>query len=190
MDSGSFQNEHKLVVGKEYSFCPWCGTGLVEADIDGKIRKHCPKCDFINYRNPIPAAGAIIETDKGILLVKRKYPPYVGDWCFPAGFMEYGESPQVCCIRELKEETGLNITIHALFNIYAGKDDPRTRAVLILYLASADSVSPIPGDDADVCRYFSETEIPTNIAFASHRQAIGEFYEYKRLGKLPGQINE
>ncbi len=162
---------------------------LVEAELDGKVRKHCPKCDYINYRNPIPAAGAIIDNGQGILLVKRKYPPYIGDWCFPAGFMEYGESPQHCCIRELKEETGLDIKLKALFNVYAGHDDPRTRAVLILYLADADSFEPIPGDDALEAEYFQFDKIPSNIAFASHRQAIKEYLDYKQTGRLPKQNN-
>jgi NADH pyrophosphatase NudC (nudix superfamily) len=103
MNQGDQDNEHKLVVGKPYVFCPWCGAKLIEAIIDSRTRKRCPDCDFVHYRNPIPAAGAIIENNGSILLVKRKYPPYVGDWCFPAGFMEYGESPERCCIRELKE---------------------------------------------------------------------------------------
>lgn len=178
------------MINREFTYCPWCSVALVEAEIDGKVRRHCPKCDFINYRNPIPAAGAIIDNSEGILLVKRKYSPYIGDWCFPAGFMEYGESPQRCCIRELKEETGLDIELGALFNVYAGKDDPRTRAVLILYLATTDGSAPVPGDDALEAGYFAFDNLPDNIAFASHRQAIKEYLEYKHTGRLPGQSDE
>jgi 8-oxo-dGTP diphosphatase len=178
------------VINKEFTYCPWCNTKLVEAEIDGKIRRHCPNCDFINYRNPIPAAGAIIDNGLGLLLVKRKYTPYIGDWCFPAGFMEYGESPQHCCIRELKEETGLDIKIEKLFNVYAGQDDPRTRAVLILYLANTDGSAPIPGDDALEARYFDFESLPSNVAFASHRQAIKEYLEYKKTSRFPRQDNE
>lgn len=104
--------------------------------------------------------------------------------------MEYGESPQHCCIRELKEETGLSIRLGALFNVYAGHDDPRTRAVLILYLATTDNSAPIPGDDALEARYFPLDKIPSNIAFASHRQAIREFLEYKDTGIFPRQCDE
>lgn len=178
------------MISREFTYCPWCNAELAEADIDGKIRKHCPKCDFINYRNPIPAAGAIIDNSWGILLVKRKYAPYIGDWCFPAGFMEYGESPQHCCIRELKEETGLDIKLNSLFNVYAGHDDPRTRAVLILYLALADNLEPVPGDDALEAQYFPIDNLPSNIAFAAHRQAIKEYLEYRKTGKLPRQQDE
>jgi len=169
-----------------FTYCPWCGEILAEKLIDGKNRKHCPKCDFINYRNPIPAAGAIIETDGRILLVRRKYPPYIGDWCFPAGFMEYGETPEQCCVRELKEETGLDVTLKTLFKIYTGEDDPRTRAILILYLAESNSSEPLAGDDASEVRYFAEAEIPKNIAFSAHRQALKDYFEFKRQRKSPG----
>jgi ADP-ribose pyrophosphatase YjhB (NUDIX family) len=177
--------EPKLVIGKPYAFCPWCGAKLIEAEIDSKTRKRCPKCDFIYYRNPIPAAGAIIELNGSIVMVKRKYPPYIGDWCFPAGFMEYGESPEMCCIREIKEETGLDITLDRLFKVYAGEDDPRTRAILILYLAKSNKAILTPGDDASEAKYFSLFEMPPNIAFAAHRRAVRDYFEYKKSGSLP-----
>jgi ADP-ribose pyrophosphatase YjhB (NUDIX family) len=185
MNQGDQDNEHKLVVGKPYVFCPWCGAKLIEAIIDSRTRKRCPDCDFVHYRNPIPAAGAIIENNGSILLVKRKYPPYVGDWCFPAGFMEYGESPERCCIRELKEETGLDVKLRQCFRVYAGDDDPRSKAVLILYLVESYDGELNPGDDASETRYFAENEMPNNIAFKSHRQAIKDYYEFKRTGEMP-----
>jgi 8-oxo-dGTP diphosphatase len=185
MNPNDLDSDHKLVIGKPYIFCPWCGTKLVQAHIDGKTRGRCTQCDFINYRNPIPAAGAIIEKDGRVLLVQRKYPPYVGDWCFPAGFMEYGESPEKCCIRELKEETGLDVKLRQYFKVYSGEDDPRTKAILIIFLADCGDTIPKPGDDASETKFFTENEIPTNIAFKAHRQAIKDYFEFKRTGEMP-----
>ena len=178
-------NEHKLVARKMYEYCPWCSARLIEAHVDGKTRKRCPECDFIYYKNPIPAAGAIIEKEGKILLVKRKYPPRVGDWTFPAGFMEWDESPGYCCIREIAEETGLKVKLTSSFKVYSGADDPRTKAVLILYLADIVGGSLTPGDDASEAKYFTRNEIPENIAFESHRRAISEYYKLKKTGKLP-----
>ncbi|MCD6163668.1 MAG: NUDIX hydrolase [candidate division Zixibacteria bacterium] len=179
------ENEHKLVISKEFSYCPWCSTKLIDSHIDGKNRKRCPNCDFIYYRNPIPAAGAIIEDDGKILLVKRKYPPYVGDWCFPAGFMEYGESPSQCCIREVAEETGLKIELTSSFKIYSGDDDPRYKAVLVLYIAEIIGGDFKPGDDASELQYFPFDSPPENIAFESHVRAFADYIRYKNNGRLP-----
>lgn len=177
--------EHKLVVGKPYMYCPWCAAELVESIIDGKTRRRCTKCDFVYYRNPIPAAGAIVEKNGEILLVKRKYPPYIDDWCLPAGFMEYNESPEQCCVRELKEETGLTVNLKCSFKTYSGDDDPRSHAVLVLYLADIVGGDITPGDDASVVRFFAMNKLPRNIAFEAHRQALSDYNEFKNSGEFP-----
>src|SRR5512135_180301 len=116
-------------------FCLRCGTRLVSRDDNGSPRPACPACGWVWYHNPAPAAGVIVERDGEVLLVKRKYEPRAGAWCLPAGFMEYGETPEHCAVRELEEETGLVARLTGLFGVYAGMDDPRARAVLILYTA-------------------------------------------------------
>ncbi|HBZ01875.1 MAG TPA: NUDIX hydrolase [candidate division Zixibacteria bacterium] len=180
-------DEHKLVKAHPHSFCPWCASHLVKKLSDGRERLVCPNCDFIWYRNPIPATGAILCRDNAILLVKRKYQPRVGDWCFPAGFMEYDESPTECCIRELKEETGLDISITRLFWNYAGHDDPRSNAVLMIYLADIIGGKLIAGDDASEVAFFALDKIPSNIAFQAHRETIADYKHFVATGHLPGE---
>ncbi len=164
---------------KTYRYCPRCGAEMVEKDVDHKKRKVCPVCKFIFYHNPVPAAGVVIEKEGKILLVKRKYEPYKADWCLPAGFMEYDESPEQCAIRETKEELNLKVKLTGLFGVYSGKDDPRTHAVLVMYWAEVIGGKPKPGDDAEEIRYFGKNEVPDNIAFLAHRQIIKEFFEIK-----------
>jgi 8-oxo-dGTP diphosphatase len=180
-------DDHKLVKARPYKYCPWCASPLATRHCDGRERLYCPNCDFIWYHNPIPAAGAIIEQDGQILLVKRKFEPRIGDWCFPAGFMEYDESPVECCVRELKEETGLDIRITRLFWNYAGHDDPRAHAILALYLAEIDGGMLCAGDDAIEVRYFDLYKTPPNIAFQTHREAIDDYRRYKETGLFPGE---
>ncbi len=86
--------------------------------------------------------------------------------------MEWDESPQHCAERELKEETGLDIIVDKIFNVYSGTDDPRTNAVLILYFGRVAGGVATAGDDAAEVGFFGIEEIPANIAFLAHRQAI------------------
>jgi len=164
-------------VEKTYRYCPRCGAEMVEKTVDHKKRKICPVCKFVFYHNPAPAAGVVIEKDGKILLVKRTYEPYKGDWCLPAGFMEYDESPERCAIRETKEELNVDVELDGLFGVYSGKDDPRTHAVLVMYRAKIIGGKLKPGDDAEEIEYFAKDEVPTNIAFLAHRQIIKEFFE-------------
>jgi len=170
----------ELLGQKNYRYCPRCSAELIRKKVDHRTRKVCPVCNFVIYRNPAPASAVIITEDNKILLVKKKCHPFKGDWSLPAGFIEYDESPEECAIRETKEETNLDVRLTKLFNVYSGSDDPRTKAILIVYLAQVISGNLKPGDDAAEAFYFSFDKIPSNIAFAAHRKVISDFYQSQK----------
>jgi len=58
---------------------------------------------------PIVGIGAIIIRDGKILLEKRKNDPGKGRWSVPGGVVELGENTTQTVIREVKEETGLDV---------------------------------------------------------------------------------
>ena len=181
-DYSDFDAEKLLIRKDNYSdfkFCPRCSTELVEDTYDHRLRLGCPneKCDYLFYQNPIPAAGAVIVEDNKILLVKRAHPPKIGWWCLPAGFMEWDEHPSQTAVREVKEETGLDIRLNGLFNIYSGSDDPRNNAILILYLADITGGKMEAKDDALEVAFFSFDNIPEKLAFESHVETIKDYRE-------------
>ncbi|MGF9696158.1 MULTISPECIES: NUDIX hydrolase [Paenibacillus] len=61
-------------------------------------------------------SGAIIENNKGEILLQRRRDRNA--WGFPGGAMELGESAVDTAIREIKEETGLVVSIGDLVGIY------------------------------------------------------------------------
>jgi len=58
------------------------------------------------------SGGIVINCGK-ILLIKRRYEPNKNTWCPPGGFTEksINESVEDCCIREIKEETNIDVDI-------------------------------------------------------------------------------
>ncbi len=162
-----------------YRYCPLCGNKLVVEHIEHRERMVCSdnSCGYIFYQNPIPAAGVIVVEDNRVLLVKRAHPPRIGWWCIPAGFMEWEEHPRSTAVRELKEETGLDIELTAMFDVYHGNDDPRTNAVLVLYLGNVVGGKLKAADDALEVRYFPLDDLPDKIAFEAHRQALNDYVE-------------
>ncbi|MCK4574450.1 MAG: NUDIX hydrolase [candidate division Zixibacteria bacterium] len=162
-----------------YRYCPYCGKTLKEEHLDGQTRLACGEqdCDFVFYQNPIPAAGAVIVEDDRILMVKRAHPPRIGWWCFPAGFMEWREHPTQTAVREVREETGLEVKLTSFFEVYSGTDDPRNNAVLMLYLAEVVGGELKAADDALEVAWFSFDNLPEKIAFESHIQALADYQE-------------
>ena len=89
-------------------FCPNCGTPTVKITDGGRERDACPNGDFIQYANASLGVGALVFRDGKALVVERGIPP-VGVWTIPGGYVEQDDDVQITVIRELKEETGLDI---------------------------------------------------------------------------------
>lgn len=118
--------------------------------------------------------ATLVPMDGGLVLVKRKFPPFVNDWCLPGGFIEALESPEESAIREVEEETGLKIEIDRLLGAYSpGKG---INVVILLYLAKTAAGSLEAGDDASEVRLFDREAIPANVAFDLHRTAINTYW--------------
>jgi len=129
--------------------------------IEGKERKYCPSCDFIDYRNPLPVAVAVAVRDKRFLLIKRGIPPKKGVWGSPSGFVEVGETPEEACLRELKEEAGVSGEIVRLIRV-ARREDPEVYGdmLVVAYLVKVGDGEPAPGVEAEDAKFFDIGELP------------------------------
>jgi len=170
--------------GPDLRFCPRCGGSLETRTVGDRQRPVCSRCDFTLYRNPVPAVAAIIPRGGRIVLVRRAEEPRRGYWCLPAGFLEIDETPEECAVRETREETGLDIRVVELFGVDIGRDDPRTRVVLVIYLAELLGGELQAGDDASEAGWFGPGELPERIAFATHRRAIARYFgDHRQEGR-------
>ncbi len=135
----------------------------------------CPNCGHpvVIYRNPIPTVDIIIETSTGIILIKRKNPPF--GWAIPGGFIDYGESADAAALREAKEETGLDIADLKLLGVYSAPDrDPRHHTISVVFTAKAHG-TPKAGDDAAELSVFSRENLPFPMAF-DHSKILDDYY--------------
>jgi len=127
----------------------------------------------ITNRGPLLTVDAIIEVEGGIVLIKRKNPP--PGWAIPGGFVDYGETLEEAVCREMKEETGLDVSLVRQFHTYSDpKRDPRHHTVTTLFIATAAG-RPVAGDDAKEAEIFTRDNLPEDIAF-DHRQVLEDYF--------------
>jgi len=121
---------------------------------------------------PLLATDAVVFDETGaVLLIRRKNPPFQGQFALPGGFVEIGETTQAAALRELKEETGLEGSSPLLIGVYSDPSrDPRGHTVGIAYLVRASSYDVRAGDDAAVARFVANWQ-QEEIAF-DHRLII------------------
>jgi len=140
----------------------------------------CPTCqnEIEVYRNPIPTVDIIIEIEsKGLVLIKRKNPPY--GWALPGGFVDYGESLEEAAMREVKEETNLDVELIKQFHTYSDpKRDPRHHSISTVYVAKSKG-TPEAKDDAIEIGIFKESNLPDEIAF-DHQTILNDYFKSRR----------
>ena len=133
------------------------------------------------YRNPVPTVDIIIEVSGGIVLIKRKNPPY--GWAIPGGFVDYGESLETAAVREAKEETSLDVTLVCQFHCYSDPNrDPRQHTLSTVFIAQAEGIPHAADDAAEVGVYTRDTLPP--LAF-DHARILEDYFTRRHLGQLP-----
>jgi 8-oxo-dGTP diphosphatase len=115
-------------------------------------------------RPSVPCAGGIVldTGDDGrqrLLVIRRGRPPGEGRWSVPGGRCLPGETTAACCVREVREETGLDVAVLRL----AGRveRDAPGGAVFVIddYLCRANGGTLVAGDDAAAARWVTRAEL-------------------------------
>lgn len=107
------------------------------------------------------AASAVITDDDGrVLLVQRLEPPDVGKWTVPGGRVEPGETTAEAAAREVREETGLEVSVGAeLGRVRIPGPDDETVYDVVDHAATVVAGTPEAADDAGDVRWFSRAEL-------------------------------
>src|SRR4051812_29270883 len=109
--------------------------------------------------SPIVGVGAVVWNDRGeIVLIRRGQEPRLGEWSIPGGRLEWGESVREAIIREVQEETGLDVEIDGLIDVVDSvtrnaSDEVVRHYVLIDFLARPVGGALRAGSDAAEARW-------------------------------------
>jgi ADP-ribose pyrophosphatase YjhB (NUDIX family) len=152
-------------------YCPRCATKLEKKALEQREYLSCPACSYVYWNNPVPAAGCLVENGGHVLLIRRKSPPHAGAWSLPVGFVQFGETAEQAAVREVAEETGLQVEATALIGTFNDIIDNERSHLVLLFRACVLGGELIAGDDAEEVAWFSENHLPP-VAFASAKSAV------------------
>lgn len=164
-----------------FHFCPKCGCEGFE--IHSPLSRHCNHCGFTYYQNPRASTAAFILNGKGELLIARRAKdPAKGTLDLPGGFVDNEETAEQGMVREIKEETGLEITtenIEYLFSIpnvyrYSGMDIHTLDLFFLCHVEGEPTVKA--EDDAAELTWLPLREVYVErFGLRSIRQAVHRF---------------
>ena len=165
-----------------FTYCPACGGRLAPRRIKPgePERLVCAACGFVFYMDPKVAVGTVISAGDGrVVLVRRAIEPGYGLWVFPGGYVDRGEQVTEAALREAREESGLEIRIDRLVNVYSYAG---SAPIIIVYAGTAIGGELCTDEECLEAGLFREHEIPWDeLAFQSTREALRDYFrEYGR----------
>jgi 8-oxo-dGTP diphosphatase len=155
-------------------FCPLCGAGLRQQVMPNDHREQavCSACGFVFYLNPKVVGATIPELDGKVLLTRRTIDPGRGLWTFPGGFVDFDETVTAAAVRETREETGLDVALDGLLNVYTYPQAP----IIVVYRARVLGGTLTPCAENDELGWVAPDLIPWGeLAFPSTGAALRDW---------------
>lgn len=159
-------------MNRPYKHCPHCGDPLP----DGSWPKGCDGCKRPQYLNPAPVAVALQPIGDGLLTVRRGIEPKRGEFALPGGFIDLDESWQEAAVRELREETQLEVDAATveLFDVASAPDG----TVLIFAKLPALPASALEAFEASTeVSELAVIDEARHLAFSLHTEMAARFFE-------------
>lgn len=139
-----------------WRFCPRCGAA------GGHLgdRFACASCGHVVWANPAPAVQALVERDGRLLMGRRAFEPSTGKWDLPGGFLDEDEHPLDALVRELREETGLDVEPLAFVGVWMEPGYQGRTVLCLTWDARVTGGDERAADDVAELAWFAPGQLP------------------------------
>lgn len=137
----------------------------------------CPHCGkpYSCWRNPTPTTDVVIyEPGLGVVIIRRANEPL--GYALPGGFIDEGEQAEAAALREMREETGLEVELTGLLGVYSRPDrDPRQHTLSVVFTGRPLDLAKLKaGDDASAAAFYPLDALPSPLVF-DHARILEDF---------------
>lgn len=152
-----------------------------------------PESDSRHHpHRPIVGVGVVVWRGDSFLLVRRGKEPNRGQWSIPGGAQQLGETVYAAGEREVLEETGLQVTVHALVDVVDGiRRDAGGRVNYHYTLVDVVADSPCgearAADDAEAVGWFTLEDLPGLALWSETERIIRASMAIRRSRSTAGQ---
>lgn len=140
------------------------------------------------FSGPVKAGvGAVVFRGPDVLVIRRGKEPFKGQWSIPGGGLDYGERLADAVAREVREETGVEIRLLGLLDVFEALPAQTGAAHMLMidYVAEWVSGEPKAGDDAEAAEFVSLDEAARRISWDTTRRAVARAAEWRRNRARP-----
>lgn len=120
---------------------------------------------------PVISVGAVVWRGEDVLLIRRARAPFEGQWSIPGGKVEFGETLEDALVREVREETGVEIALTGLIGVYQSIEAD-THFVMVDWCADWTGGELRAADDALDAAFVPFDEALERIAWDTTRTAL------------------
>jgi len=136
------------------------------------------------YKNPIPTVDMIIDKNSKVLFIKRVKEPFEGKMVFPGGFIKIGETAEDAAIREVMEETSLEVDLDHKLGVYSDPNrDPRGHIMSTVFIGKISTNSqnkePIAGDGASSIKWVDIEDMDQEDFGFDHKNILKDYLGWK-----------
>ncbi|MGW0467862.1 NUDIX domain-containing protein [Streptomyces sp. NPDC003027] len=158
------------------SHCSACGAPYGQA---APWPRTCSVCGSVAYRNPLPVAVALLPaTDAagtGLVVITRTIEPRRGGVALPGGFIDHAEDWRDAVVRELREETRIDVPADEV-RLADALSSPAGHLLLFGLLPPRPAADLPPSAPTDETSGWHLLHAPAELAFPLHTEAVRRWF--------------
>ncbi len=167
------------------NFCSDCGSKVSLQAVAGDDRQRfvCDGCGKTHYQNPNVLVATYVCVGESILWIKRGTAPAAGKWAMPGGYMENDETPEAAASRELREETGIDVSADEMMLVSVSSILRMAQTHLVFRCHLEHKPGTVQTEEAVESAWFEEHNLPwEDLAFTSIEPHVRQVYGWLKEG--------